>query len=180
MISEVETQYRPFNERAILGAFALLGTPQSYLDVGCGDGWMVNIARRLGCKPALGVDSSLDARKVGRYWATILVRDISRPFVLYDYRNGGSILQFELVTSISADSTISDISTDAYVGNVVRHTGKWLIFVGSTSTTDYWKDCFTNAGLTYNADMTRRLAEMWRWSTGPLQALPHAVQVFQR
>ena len=48
-----------YNIKHILSLFALIGIPESYLDLGCGTGIMVEMAQKLGVR-AYGVDQLVD------------------------------------------------------------------------------------------------------------------------
>lgn len=116
-------QYRTFNERALWAILAHLDRPTSYLDVGCGDGWMVRAARRAGCNPSIGIECSQDAKRIAGKWARIVVHDVTKPITLR--------WQFELVSSIEVAEHLQPEGSEAYIGNLVRHTSKWLVFTAA-------------------------------------------------
>lgn len=66
-------------ERVFYAIVSVLGKPTSFLEIGCGDGWLVRAARQLMCRPSLGIGSAADAAAASK-WATVLVRDYSAPF----------------------------------------------------------------------------------------------------
>ena len=45
-------EFDEYNRRVLTAVFALFGTPDTYLDMGCGSGAMTNYARRCGVRGA--------------------------------------------------------------------------------------------------------------------------------
>lgn len=162
-------------------AFAHLGRPTSFLDLGCGDGWMVRTARMAGAKPAVGVELSPDIKKLRIKWAKVLIHDLSTPFDLEHL--------FDLVVSIEVGEHMSEAASDMYVRNIARHVGKHLVFTAAApgqggdghincQPQEYWRAKIQNLGLCYNEQATQRLRESWKYCTGPMFWLPQNLQVF--
>jgi cyclopropane fatty-acyl-phospholipid synthase-like methyltransferase len=146
------------NVRHLLCAFARLGIPRSYLDIGCGTGAMVNAARKLGVD-AFGVDQLVDDT-----WPTYFHhRNLVDYFKLPE--------PVELVTCVevaehiheSAHSTLCDTICD----NLAQG-GNYLIFCaarpgqGGTGhiacrPAEYWGEQFVLRGLSQNLYLTMNL-----------------------
>ena len=165
-----------WNERHIMSLFSLFGTPSDYLDVGCGTGAMVNLARRL------GVDA----------WGIDLIPRPERHFVVTDLRHPfGLGRQFRLVTSIEVGEHIPGSFDANYADTVAKHVadGGLLIFTsahpgqgGDEHINDrpasYWRGMFHDRGLTYQPQLSIILALAWSLIGSPMYWLPANVQVF--
>lgn len=175
------TTLAPFdtwNERVIMAAFALLGKPRAYLDIGSGTGAMVNLARKIGI-PALGVDA------LPRPDDWLKVQDLREPFDL-----GGV---FDLVTCIEVAEHIP-IENDATLCNsIARHVapGGWLIFTAAhpgqggeqhvnLRPAPYWRKMFYDRGLDYSMDVSLKLAHIWQCTETPQYWLIANCQVFRK
>lgn len=175
-------QYRPFNERALWAVFAHLGKPESYLDMGCGDGWMVRTARLAGAKPSIGIEVSKDAKRFARRYACVFAYDLTKPMRLPTEK-------FDLVTSIEVGEHLKPEGSEVFVQNLVTHCGRYLVFTAAIpgqggeghincQPPEYWRELITQAGMIYEPDLTERLRETWKWTTGPMFWLPQNLQVF--
>jgi hypothetical protein len=176
-------QYRRFNETALWGIFAHLGTPASYADFGCGDGWMVRNARMAGANPSIGIEGSGAVRLLTPRWARIIVHDLTKPIRLK--------WRFELVTSIEVGEHLPEEGADEYVKNLAYHTMHWLVFTAAKpgqggyqhincQPQEYWREKLEAVGFEYLLAETDRLRETWKWCTGPMHWLPENVQVFKK
>jgi hypothetical protein len=169
---------RPWNERALWAIFAHLGRPESYLDLGCGDGWMVKTARDIGIRPALGVEVSAIARDMAPPGTVILVRDLTKRINLST--------TFDVVTCIDVGHLIPLTRLPAFVDNVARHVETWLVFTSQDNPAEncppkaLWRRLFTDEELIYDGNVTDRLRETWRWSVRGRRELVEGLQVFHR
>ena len=138
------TACRDSNERIILTIFTHLGKPKSYLDIGCGDAWMVRAARMLGCKPSIGVEISDACQKLSKKWARVLIGDISKPLVL---RNN-----FDLVTCINVLDILDADSCPCAANNLVKYADRWIVI--STNNPVKWKSLVCEQGMLYEDELT--------------------------
>ena len=178
-------KYRAWNEQAIWAVLALMGRPRSYLDLGCGDGTMLKTIRRAGVAQVLGIEVSSWAKIAAgkRVKVPIKVFDLAREFDL-----GRS---FDLVTCIEVAEHIQPEGTEMFLANIARHVNNWLVFTAAPPGQGgdghincrepvYWIEALESLGLTYDGSSTSRLAEHWRWATGPMFWLPQNCMVFRR
>jgi len=171
-----------FNIRHLLCAFARLGIPKSYLDIGCGNGSMVNTARLLGVE-AYGVDQLVEEEAQPPYF---FHRNLVDYFKLPE--------PVELVTCIevgehlheSAHATLCDTICDN-----LAHGGNYLIFsvarpgqggTGHISTrpAEYWAQEFIARGLTQNLHLTMNLALLFSNLNTPLNYWWDNIMVFEK
>ena len=175
-------QYREWNARAILAVFAHLGKPESYLDLGCGDAWMVRAARQIGAKPSVGVEISRSVFEVCSKYAKVIIRDLTRDFQLDR--------KFDLVTCIEVAEHLQPDCTNVFANNLVKHTKHWLVFTAASPGQDgnghincqpreFWIDLITSKGLVYDVDSTQHIKDTWTYVTGPMFWLPQNVIVFK-
>jgi SAM-dependent methyltransferase len=112
------SKYVPFAERALLALFALEGIPQSMLDVGCGTGYLVALARRLEVN-AIGVDvAAPDAPHLG-----LRRHDLREPLDLGR--------EFDLVVTMEVAEHLPPDVADTFVESVARHVGKLLVWTAA-------------------------------------------------
>lgn len=177
------TGARQHNEAALWGVFAVLGRPASYLDMGCGDGWLVYTAQTAGVHVSMGVELSDSAVKVSPPGTQIAVYDLA---TTCDLGHG-----FDLVTSWEVGEHLPEEAADTYVYNLARHTSKYLVFTAARKgqggyyhincqDQEYWREKITDAGLQYDVELTNQLQAVWTWVVGPLRYLVDNVQVFVR
>lgn len=166
------------NRLALLALFAGFGIPNSYLDVGCGSGAMVNLAR------ALWVDA---------YGVDILPHDDSH-FYKHDLNLPFDLKrQFDLVTSIEVVEHIRPESEGALSDTLVRHVapGGRLVLTAAPPGQDgdghvncqpkkYWRDRMETRGLKYSEVDTRRLYALWHHTHWATHWCEDNLQVFQR
>lgn len=176
-------RYREWNERAMWAAFAHLGRPESFLDLGCGDAWMVRVARMNGVKPSLGVEVSADLKKIKPKWASLLIHNLGTPLDLGR--------KYDLVVSIEVGEHLPEEQADVYCDNIANHVGRWLVFTAAApgqggdghvncQPQEYWRLKLEDRELEYNYAQTERLREAWKYATGPMFWLPQNLQVFNK
>jgi 2-polyprenyl-3-methyl-5-hydroxy-6-metoxy-1,4-benzoquinol methylase len=169
-----------YNVRHLLVIFARLGIPKTYLDVGCGTGAMVKVARVLGVD-AYGVDQLVEPD-----WPPyFLHRNLVDYFTLQE--------PVELVTCIevaehiheSAHATLCDMLVD----NIKD--GGTLVFSaarpgqGGTGhiacrPAEYWGHEFTLRKLSSNATLTMNLAHLFCNINSPLNYWWDNLMVFTK
>jgi hypothetical protein len=167
--------------RALLAAFAHLGLPDSYLDVGCGDGVHVVLVAGLGLT-AWGVDVALEGPADGGRWA-LRRADLTRPLDLGQ--------RFALVTCWEVAEHLPAVAADILVDTVARHTGHWLVWTAATpgqggfhhvneQPPAYWLSRLTAHGLARRDDRTQALRQTWQAVCGPCWWYPKNVTVLER
>jgi len=166
------------NQLAILAVFAGFGIPASYLDVGCGTGAMVKIARTLGVD-AYGVD---------------ILPHTESYIYKQDLNNFCDLCRrFELVTSIETAEHIAPTSADIFADTLARHVAPngLLVFTAAPpgqmgdghincQPKAYWRDKLTVRGLQYDESATRRLYLLWRNTHWATHWCEENLQVFRR
>lgn len=145
------------NSVILLCIFTAFGIPESYLDVGSGDGAMVNFAERLGVE-VNGLDQ--------------LPRPNHPKLLQVDLREPQDLRRtYELVTSIETAEHIEEPYADVFVDTIVRHAKNRIVFTaampgqpghGHVNTKDayYWRKKFWDRGWNYSAHDTYQLAAM--------------------
>lgn len=148
------------NVRMLLCAFARLGIPKSFLDIGCGDGSMVNAARSLGVE-AYGVDQLVEEGIWSPYFHhKNLVDYFELPHPVE------FVTCFEVGEHIheSAHPTLCDT-----ICNNLANGGNYLLFSAarpgqggtghiSCRPAEYWGEQFVLRGLSQNLHLTMNLA----------------------
>lgn len=171
-------QFDKENELIALGVMCAFGKPQSWLDVGCGTGAVVNTAHRLGID-AFGIDQ---------------MQTLSDRFAPVDLRNKIYLGRtFELVYSVEVAEHIEETYEGEFCDTLVRHVaeGGRLILTAAPpgqdgynhfncQTKKYWRDRMESRGLVYHAADTERLAAIWKQSFTSLMHLSKNLQVFKR
>ena len=172
-----------WNERIILAIFAVFGYPVSYLDVGCGTGAMVNIARKIGIE-SYGVD------KIPRPDTHIFRHDLNNFFSLAMH---GISEKVALVTSFEVGEHIYPDRHDNFCDTIARPVPDrgMLIFTAASpgqageghvgvKHAPYWRAKMHDRGLTYQSYLTSRLRAVLLSLESPLFWLPGNLQVFTR
>lgn len=137
------------NERAIWAVISILGKPEGYLDLGCGDGSMVAAINSIS-GGSIGVELSEAAREVAATVssrARILVKDLRNPCELRG--------PFSLVTCIDVAPWI-DKPNGTFWYNVCNHVSDWLVWTGTA-----YRQELEERGLTYCARQTADIAYAW-------------------
>ncbi len=148
---------RWWKERCLYALLALLGKPGSYLDVGCGDAYFLEIMGTLIGEEVLGVDITGDSQLVRAH-------DLRQPLDLGN--------KFEMVVSLEVGEHLPPQSADTYCDTLVRHTGKWLVFsaaqIGQGGNMHineqyltYWLEKFLARGLSIAYPQLPQVVSVW-------------------
>jgi len=209
-IAQRRAQLAPFdgwNERAFCQIVAWMGQPRSYLDLGSGTGAMVNMARKMGTE-AYGVDLingpehwfiahdltqplHLDRTETGYRAADWL----SRSWL------GDDVPRFDLITCLEVAEHLPPDAHETLVDTIARHLrpkptmevdSGLVVFsaappgqagehhVGCRPARE-WRAMFHERGISYRDDLTRQLAHLFGYVTGPASHwLAANLQVFDR
>lgn len=164
------------NERLVMGMFAVLGLPPSYLDVGSGTGAMANLARKLGVD-GYGLD------QVPRNEAHLLIHDLRKPFAFKT--------RFACISCIEVAEHLAEAEVDILMASCAKHlaVGGYLVWSaahpgqGGDEHATLWpayryRSAFHQLGLEWNENKTLRLASVWRMIETPLMWLSENVAVF--
>lgn len=164
-----------WNRRHLLALFAAFGIPDSFLDVGCGTGVMVSLAHKMGIV-AQGIDQ---LNNDGPFW----VMDLEQGFSLER--------RFDLVTCLEVMEHLAPAVSLRVIRDLVSHVSPGGMLVFSAALPGQggdghvnlrapweWRNWIHEEGLTYRADLTRRLALVWANIESPLMWLAANVQVF--
>jgi len=170
------------NTKHVLAAFAYFGIPASFLDVGCGDGIMVQVARMLGVE-AYGVDQLVQEGAPPYFFYHNLVDAFRLP------KPVDIVMCIEVAEHIheTAHSTLMD----SLVENMKAGVSAKLIFSAASPGQDgtghvatrpafYWRTELTARGLTYSRMDTINLALLWAHIQSPLGHLASNLQVFEK
>jgi len=189
-IAARRAQLAPFdgwNERAFCQIVAWMGIPASYLDLGSGTGAMVNCARKLG-SDAYGVDLINGPE----HW--FIHHDLSEPFLMAHPK-------FDLITCLEVAEHLPLDSHETLVETIARHlrpkptmedASGYVIFsaappgqagehhIGCRPARE-WRSMYYERGLSYREDLTRQLAHLFGYVTGPASHwLAANLQVYDR
>lgn len=171
--------YREPAERCLLAAFAHFGVPESFLDLGCGPGWLVWLAEDLGVT-AFGVD--IGARDdIG----TVLHRDLAQPLDLGSNRPA----RFSLVWCTEVAEHLDDASE--LLSAIVRYAADRVIWTAAhpgqggvghvnEKPRDHWINEFALRGLRYEAEETEALRLTWRKVAGRCHWYHENLSIFRR
>lgn len=206
-IDEIEARradLAPFdgwNERAMCQVCAWMGIPRTYLDLGSGTGAMVNCARKLGVD-AYGVDV------INGPEAHFLYHDLTQPlrierhsFAVEAGLPDHLAQHFDLISCLEVAEHLPLDSHQTLVTTIVRHlrykpnmddASGYLLFsaappgqggehhIGCRPAVQ-WRGMFYEQGISYREDLTRQLAHLFAWVTGPATHwLASNLQVFDR
>lgn len=170
-----------WNERAFCQIVAWMGIPSSYLDLGSGTGAMVNCARKLG-SDAYGVDLINGPE----HW--FLHHDLTQPLnVGVNMATGKHRTDFDLITCLEVAEHLPLDSHETLVDTIARHlrpmpnmddASGYLLFsaappgqrgehhIGCRPAHE-WRGMFHERGISYREDLTRQIAHLFGWVTGP-------------
>lgn len=168
--------------RHAYAAFALLGLPESFLDVGCGIGVIVDIADILGCE-AYGVDQLCSVNNTGILKHANLVEKFTLP------NRVTMVWCTEVAEHLdpSAHATLCDTCAD----NLAEGRGNYLVFSSafpnqggsghlSERPAQYWMKQFELRHLNFRRDLSVNLALLWSNIGSPLYWLAANVMVFEK
>lgn len=165
------------NERHFLALLACFGFPKTYLDIGCGTGAMVNIARKLGIT-AFGID------QIARSPDYFVPHDLRKPFNFNK--------KFELITCLEVIEHIEPEYTGVLLKSLFEHVREGTLFVFSAANPSQdsidhynllpaymWRRYMHDLGFSYREDYTTKIALLWSNLYSPLEYLAANVQVFE-
>lgn len=104
---------------SILG---LVGRVDGFLDLKCDDGSRVKTVKSTGIRPALSIGRSIPEKDASSIPNAVIIKDITHRFDLANC--------FELVTAIGILEDFPEEKREVLVGNVARHSEKWLVIDG--------------------------------------------------
>lgn len=177
-------QFDPFLETAVLGVYALLGLPETMIDVGCGTGHTVEFSERLGVRSA-GIEVA-PVNVFGGMRGTYYHHDLTEPLVTWLSKS------YEMVFCWEVAEHLPEEAADTLVNNLEFLTEKYLIFSAAHAGQGgdhhlneqdfpYWKDKLEYFGtLRHDEELSDRLRLIWTYTTGPMHWLPENVQVLVR
>jgi len=196
-IADRRAKLAPFdgwNERAFCQVCAWMGIPASYLDLGSGTGAMVNCARKLG-SDAYGIDLINGPE----HW--FHHHDLTQPLDLASIWSVHRSVRFNLITCLEVAEHLPLDSHQTLVDTIVRHlmhkpnmddASGYLLFsaappgqggehhIGCRPAVQ-WRGMFYERGISYREDLTRQLAHLFGYVTGPATHwLAANLQVFDR
>lgn len=165
------------NTVILLSILAAYGLPESYLDVGSGDGAMVNTALKLGI-PSIGLDQLPRPAH-----AELLQVDLRQPQFL-----GRT---FQLVTSIETAEHIEPEYADIFIDTITRHANRMIVFTAAMPGQQghghvncqpayYWREKFFQRGWNYSDADTTRLAAILSLAHHGSHHVEANMQVFLR
>lgn len=164
------------SKRCLMEALSFFPAPNSMADIGCGDGHLVQFARKLLDIDAIGFDlfAPLDP--------FLVQYDLMKPLVTGQY---DLVLCWEVAEHlpISAAETLCD--------TLVRATGQRLLFSaaipGQTGNGhvneqphEYWRDKLTFRGLRYNEPASKELSRRFLKTAPAAWWYGQNIQVFER
>lgn len=195
------------NRRALLAAFAILGIPHSFLDVGCGDGRLVTFTSQMLPIDHPNPDEAVFRGATSR-WICNRGIDIVAPQNPYccqvDLRKPIDVLKltrddeaywmspdYEMVISWEVGEHLPLEASAIYADTLANFTQKWLVFTAAIpgqggdfhineQQPEFWRELLQERGLTYHQDLTEILRHAWAIATGPCLWLPQNLQVFER
>jgi len=186
-IEELE-QFKFWNRKHLYAVWAMFGAPVTMLDIGCGEGDLVEISRNMGVE-AYGVDQLIEGHMEPDW---LIHADLREPFSLQK-EGGPSIVDLVLCWEVAEH--IPDENLDIFIDTICNHLKRdeesLLIFTsahpgqgGKEHATErpaiFWRDQFHIRGLNYQEEYTYRLALIWQSIYSPLMWLPTNVQIFRK
>lgn len=171
---------QPNNIKHILATFAYFGIPKSFLDVGCGDGTTVELARKLGVM-AFGVDQLVQEEWPDYYYYQNLVDAFRLPQPV------------EMVYTLEVAEHLHETAHGTFCDTLNENLlpGGHLVFTAALPGQDgtghvatrppfYWRTELTARGLTYSRMDTINLGLLWSHIQSPFEHLAANLQVFTK
>lgn len=188
-----------WNERALLAALSVTGMPRSFIDVGCGNGRLVDMMYRLldrhdyttlaagielvqppyldGCPGPMLIKQDENGIDIPRC-ELVMQQDLTQPLKDDITRLG----QFDLVISWEVGEHLPEEAADTYLDTLAQLTGDWLLFAAAPPGQNgeghinchsrvWWGDKLSDRGLTYDALATDVIRSMWLAQIAPGVAL---------
>lgn len=175
-----------WNERALFAVMALLGKPETFMDLGCGNGTLVHLMQSLEIfrdVEGYNVGVELSLPPYLQHDTLFVQADLREP---YDHGR-----QFDLVTCWEVGEHLPEESADTLCATCARHVapGGHLVFTSAAvdqggdhhlneQPQSYWGNKLTASGLKYDQYKTGPVQTAWQWATGPCFWLPQNVMVF--
>jgi hypothetical protein len=150
-----------WNKRHLYALFAMLGTPTTMLDIGCGLGEMVYIANQMQIK-AFGVDQLVDDADRYQPAEWYLHHNLQTPFSLAEHRDY-SVVDLVICLAFTA-----------------AHPGQSGTEHLSERPANFWRDEFHYRGLNFEPEKTARLALHWTNIGSPKFWLASNLQLFSK
>lgn len=154
-----------WNRRVLCAIMGVFSIPKTYLDVGCGTGAMVKLARSMGIE-AYGLDLIAHPEDY------LITHDLRHPFH-FD-------TAFNLVTCIEVMEHINRGREDVTLDSIVEHMGHKSVLVFSAAGPGqagsghvnlrlgkHWRDKFDERGLGFRQDYTRLLQSAFNLMDNP-------------
>lgn len=182
-----------WSQRAFLAALAHCGVPGTLLDLGCGEGHLVEIAARLGID-SVGVDITLP-EEIREERSLVLLRgDLTKPLILHG--RGGTTAQtlprsFECVLCWEVAEHLPAAAADQLVATLAQYTAAngFLLFTAATpgqggyghineQPHQYWIERLLASGF-LQCDH-KPLRATWAAVCGPCQWYANNLLLFQR
>lgn len=154
----------PYIRRITIATFGLLGIPQHFLDVGCGMGQTVQIAREIGVE-AQGVE--LYPRQ------GLLQHDLRKPLPRVFPEGADMVFCWEVAEhlpeesgDVLAKSLADNLADDGVLVFTAAIPGQGGLGHINCQIPWYWQDKFFRFGLQRAVNMTASLAFVWEYACG--------------
>jgi cyclopropane fatty-acyl-phospholipid synthase-like methyltransferase len=164
-----------WNERLLFAYLATFGRPPSILDIGCGTGAMVKLARLNGIE-AVGIDQ-LEMEPPD------ITHDLEKPIDLG--KKYGLVICLEVVEHISEfneDIILRTIQNHAHKNGMLlfsaAHPGQGGDHHKNLRSAKYWRSMLFHRGMNYREDITNRMRIAWLNIPHPMDWLISNVQLF--
>lgn len=181
------------NRKLLYALWSLFGTPETMLDVGCGNGDLVWRSRQIGIQ-AYGVDQLVYYADDSIYdpgWFSH--HDLRQPYSLRKISGAPStvdmVLCWEIAEHIPQES--HEVLCDTCANHLHRGNRSYLIWTSahpgqggtehiSSRPATYWRDMFYKRGLNYMPHITAQISLAWLNIQNGMYWMPANVQVFER
>ena len=182
-------QFDEWNKKALLGAMALLGIPESFMDIGCGNGGLVHFMEELveptsryaSYKRSVGVE--INGSDYFEDADLIIEHDLREPLGLNDLFE--LVICWEVGEHLPEESanilcqTLSDqVDNPGTLIFTAAHKGQGGDYHVNEQDHLYWVEKLLDHGLAIDRNETEKLHDIWTGTTGPCWWLPMNVMVF--